>query len=465
MSLTGAAFLVSFAGGLWLAVFRHPRYGLYTYVAVFYLHPPSRWWGETLPDLRWALVAAVVTLIVTLRLPAEPGRPSWLRTTPAKALLLFTGWLWIQSLWALDPVQHQEACLLFTKYVVLYYLIYRLVLTPADVSRFLLVHLLGCAYLGWLAFSTDVSGRLEGVGGPGIDEANAFAMQMGTGVVAGAMIALTMPGARRWGAILALPFILNGVILSGSRGGFLALIAGGLVLWYLKPLEYRKLFYVFACLGLIVFGRLAHDIFWNRIISIEAVAERNEAAMDDSALSRFALIQAQMRMAADYPFGTGHRGTAVLSPRYLDERFLSVTATEEQKRQRSSHNTFMTALVEQGSPGAVWFVWIFGWSAIAVVRIKARSAGDIELRAALASVAAGLAVVLVAGIFVDYLKTEVQVWLWGLLAAMLAFDPALAKRSVADTVDGAPGDERLPAIVPGSGAVAHGPAGTRQGGA
>ena len=65
MSLTGAAFLLAFAAGLWFTVFRHPLFGLYSYIALFYLNPVSRWWGETLPDLRWSLVMGVVTLIVT----------------------------------------------------------------------------------------------------------------------------------------------------------------------------------------------------------------------------------------------------------------------------------------------------------------------------------------------------------------------------------------------------------------
>ena len=41
----------------------HPRWSLITYIAVFYLHPPLRWSGAGLPDMRWSLLAAVVTLI------------------------------------------------------------------------------------------------------------------------------------------------------------------------------------------------------------------------------------------------------------------------------------------------------------------------------------------------------------------------------------------------------------------
>jgi hypothetical protein len=52
-----------FAAGCLIGVVVRPIYGLVTYVAVYYLHPPSRWWGETLPELRWSFVAALVTAI------------------------------------------------------------------------------------------------------------------------------------------------------------------------------------------------------------------------------------------------------------------------------------------------------------------------------------------------------------------------------------------------------------------
>src|SRR5689334_13270666 len=66
LGLTGAVFLLVFAAGCGLALARHPIYGLMTYVAVFYLHPPARWWGQALPDLRWSLTASLITLIAVL---------------------------------------------------------------------------------------------------------------------------------------------------------------------------------------------------------------------------------------------------------------------------------------------------------------------------------------------------------------------------------------------------------------
>src|SRR5690606_28545805 len=122
MSLTALAFALVFGSTMLLALFRNPLYGLYAYTAVFYLHPPDRWWGADLPDLRWSLVAAIVTLIATIRLPADPERPAWTSYGAARILLMLTAWVWVQNLWALSAEEHLDLSILFTKYVLLFYL-------------------------------------------------------------------------------------------------------------------------------------------------------------------------------------------------------------------------------------------------------------------------------------------------------------------------------------------------------
>jgi hypothetical protein len=432
MSLTGLAFAAAFLGAMGLALFR-PLFGLYAYVAVFYLHPPSRWWGESLPDLRWALLAAAVTFIATLRVPRDPTRESWISTPAAKLLLAYTIWLWIQMAWALDRTEQMDICILFTKYIILFYLVYRLIDTPQKVTHFLIAHVLGCAYLGWLAYNANVSGRLEGVGGPGIDEANALAMQMGTAVVVAAMLMLGTRGWVRWVCFLAMPFLLNTMVLAGSRGAFVALLASGLVLWYLKPARFRKAFYAFAALGAVLFGMLANQIFLGRVGTITAIAE-DDKEMDRSAESRLVVAAAQWQMAKKYPFGAGHRGTAVLSTEYLDPIYLSgkVVNGHVVRGQRSSHNTFLTALVEQGIPGAIMYLALWIWTATALIRARdVRGDPESVQRSILnAAVGGGLLLVFVAGQFVDYLKTEIQIWLLVLLVVLIQLRRTSA---VADT--------------------------------
>lgn len=452
MSTTGLAFLAAYALALLLAFVRDPRWGLYAYLAVFYLHPPSRWWGTALPGVRWALVASVVTLLALLlassqsskkkrrdAVPESPPIPPWYATTPAKILIVFAAWMWIQNLWALSPEDHLEASVLFTKYVVLFAVIYRLCESADDVRNLLLIHVLGCGYLGWLTLGASGSGRLEGVGGPGIDDANALGMFVATGVAAGAMLVLVERGWRQWIAMLAMPLVLNTLVQSESRGAMVGLILAALVLYYLKPQRYVKVFYVFAALAVVGFGYVANDAFWERMESLKAPVQEGQE-IDSSAESRVVLAVAQLEMAAAYPHGTGHRGTAVLSPDYLDEKWLTRSSASGPGA-RSSHNTFLSALVEQGIPGFVMFMWLVLWTigrVFALRRHRRAEDGDARLMAMASGVAAALMVVYVAGNFTDYIKTEVQIWMFALLAvsmAMLERRAAAAPRREAATAE------------------------------
>src|SRR5690606_10123344 len=157
--------------------------------------PPSRWWGESLPDLRWSMLSAGVTLIALLiHRSSAKDRQQWYATTPALIMMAFVAWFWVESIWALSPDQHRTGAILVTKYIVVFWLVYQLVDTPAKATAFLLAHLLGCAYLGMLGWQIGGSGRLDGVGGPGIDDSNTLGMHLGTGVIAGAMLVLHFKG-------------------------------------------------------------------------------------------------------------------------------------------------------------------------------------------------------------------------------------------------------------------------------
>jgi len=406
MALTALAFLMLFFGGLLLAFAVHPRFGLYTYLAVFYVHPPSRWWGDMLPDIRWSLVAALVTLVALVRLPKVIGRPSFFGLTPVWLLIAFTAWVWIQNAWALDPVMQLDLSVLLTKYIVLFYLMYRLVDSPRVMNDLLFVHVLGCIFLGWLAYRAPDVGRLDGLGGPGIGEANALAMHVSTGIMAAAVLIMN-PG-RWWMRVacaLGTPFMLNVIVQAESRSAVLAFVAGGLVLWYLKPLAYRRLFYIGAAAGMAALIYLGHTAFWERMSTIRAAVETTEEA-DTSVRSRFAMIDFQLGIASKYPFGVGHRGIVVLSPAYLPEEYLATQGG------RSSHNTYLTVLSEQGIPGALIFGTLMFWALRSVWRMRdlrhrpetTRMAGQV------AAVAAMLAVAAVGGLGVDYLKAEVQIW-------------------------------------------------------
>ena len=436
MTVTGLLFVIGFFAGLGLAVVRNPMYGLFTYVAVFYLHPPSRWWGHFLPDLRWSLLAAAVTLLVALRYRSPEPRPSWISTTPARLLLVYTLWLWIQSFWAIDQAQHLECCILFTKYLAVFYMVYHLIDSPEKARAFLFVHLAGCLYLGTIAYSTGggAGGRLDGVGGPGIDDSNTLGMQMGTAAAVG--LALMIMETRWWMGFCAVAsaFALNTLVMTGSRGAFLALLAGGLTLVYLHAKRYRKKFVVIGVVGVLAFGAVASQQFWERMNTLHAVVDENEQ-LEDSAESRIVIAKAQLEMAKGNPAGYGHRGTEALSARYMDRKWLTESGA------RSSHNTFLTALVEQGIAGAVMYLAFVAWGIRSMLRIRPilNNAETATIGMYAAAAMSGLAVVLVAGEFADFLKVEVQIWLAALVASLFQCAQAWQERTSAAISSGSPG--------------------------
>lgn len=420
-----------------LAFRRHPIFGLYFYMATTYIHPPSRWWGYLLPDLRWAFLSAAITILaVLLHRGRLEKRPPWLSSPVMIILCLYAGWMWIQSLWALDLPTHFDGSILLTKYLVASWFIYRTADTKDGLRKMLTMHALGCAMLGVLAhFTGREDGRLEGVGGPGIDDANTLGMFLATGVVVCMGLFMTIRGWRRWPLLILLACALEGFVLANSRGALLGLAAGAVVLMFCKAREHRRTFWVLAMIGALGFGIAVDQTFVERMFTIGDVTAVDEDA-DMSARSRVAIYEAQLRMAQDYPQGAGHRGTVVLSTQYLDRKWL-VGGGAADDAARASHNTFMTALVEQGIVGAVLFGGVVVWLLLTAWRLRRMNlqGADPDLITLGATMIAGVFVVIVAGVATDYLLAEIQYWLLGGLVSLLQLVSRAAtdKAPVADT--------------------------------
>jgi len=396
------AFLIVCAACTVLAFVRHPIYGLYFYLAVTYVFPPSRWWGYMFgEETRWSLIAAGVTVLAVMfhRGKLRP-KPVWLASVPAMVFAMYTAWMWIQYPWALDLEAHLKGSSLYAKYLVAFWFVYRIVDTKDRVRDVLLAHLLGCALLGILAYlSGRDGGRLDGVGGPGMDDANTLGMYLATGAIVGLGLLLTQAGWRRWLSLGCIVFTMEGLVLTNTRGAFLGLVAGGLVLALYKAKKHRRLFWSLAVVGLLGFALIIDQKFIDRMWTIQDVASESEEA-DPSARGRVVLLQAQLRMFVDHPMGTGHRGTEALSTRYLDKRWLSSHRFDEE-RARSSHNTFMTTLVEQGIPGAALFVWLTLWTLLALLRMRGLEMqhGDPNITTLAATIVSALAVMALIAVF------------------------------------------------------------------
>jgi hypothetical protein len=417
--LTALAFVLFCLVCSIFAFTRHPIWGLYFYMATTYVFPPDRWWHALLPDLRWAFSsAAITTLAVIFHRGKLKPKPAWIASTPAAVFVLYAVWMLVQTPWALDLEEHHKATEVLIKCLLACWFVYRIVDTKERVHDLLFAHVLGCAFLGVLAVLTGrQDGRLDGVGGPNLNDSNTLGMYLGTAAIVGVVLVLIQKGWRRWVSLGCLLFIVQGFVLANSRGSFLGFAAGAAVLAFCKTKEHRRAFWAFALLGALGLVTLVDHVFIDRMFTIGDVTSDSEEA-DTSARSRLVIIKAQAQMFLDYPMGSGRHGTAVLSPRYMDERWLTVDA--DGIAERGSHNTFMTTLAEQGLPGALLFSVLLGWIFVSPFRVRnmGRTTADSELTMMGAALSGALMVVVVAGTTADYLYKEVQFWLYPALVTV-----------------------------------------------
>jgi len=298
-----------------------------------------------------------VVLAIVLHMGRLRPKPLWLTSTPAVILTTYAILMWLQTPWALAPDEHLFGSTIYAKSLLTFWMVYRIVDSKERLRDLLFALVLGCAVLGLYAQFTGREGnRLDGVGGPGIDDANSLGMYLATGAIVAVGLVLSQRGWLRYVTLAALVIIANGVVLANSRGSVIGLAAGFLALMIVKARAHRRLFWAFAAAAAIGQATIVDQAFIDRLFTIQDItADLNDKDADNSALSRAALAPAQIKMFKDHPMGVGHRGTAALSPEYLEDRFMS--QGDDFIRQRSSHNTFLTTLVEQGYPDLVVNTW------------------------------------------------------------------------------------------------------------
>jgi O-antigen ligase len=418
MSATAALFVLLFIAGCVQALARHPVFGVMTYVLVFYVSPSDRWWGQgALHGMRWALIAAVVTAVaIVVHRPPRPAIPMS-RQPVMWGFAALIGWIALQSFWALDPEAHAETLSYYAKYVVAMYLIYRSLDSEPSIRRFMWAHVAGCTYLAWLAFSSHEGGRFDAFGGAGIGDANSGALTIVTGVLAAASLFFAGSRKARLAIVAAMPLLINAVVATISRSGFLAFGVGGLIYNIFAPRRYAKWIRILSLVGVAVFLALTNPDYWERIRSLQYQGAQVEGV--DTGSKRLLLIQAQMEMARSHPLGCGSRCTDALSPDYLDPRQLAGAPGEDPSR--SSHNTFMTMLVDHGIPGAVAYSLMIVWMLLSLWRLRTRSRGEDDFMAqVLPAVAGALIVITVGDLFVQYPKLEVRFWFLTVLMTMLS---------------------------------------------
>ncbi len=186
--------------------------------------------------------------------------------------------------------------------------------------------------------------------------------------------------------------------------------------WFFSPKKYRPFISVAMVLGGCLFLLLANEQFWERVSTI------GQSSSGETSDTRVKIIGPQLEMFKDHPWGAGYRGNALLSPKYMPPELMSNAGI------RSAHNTFMAALVDQGIPGAILLLSFYVWGFRALNRLKQLDKQGLDSKFGIyrAALGASLTTCVIAGVFLNLITFEVQIWLATLLASLTN----IAKRSL-----------------------------------
>ncbi len=418
--ISALVFIVIFVVGCFATIFIDAWFGILLYIFDYFLNPPGRWWGDSIPDMRYAFIVGVITLgsfTVRMRKYADNKIFSVPQT---KWLFLFV--IIMVATWpiAIDQYHHEFFLTIVVKYVLFYYLIVKCIDTPDKFEKLIGVFLLGQFYLGWYAYQVGRSGegRLEQLGGSDSQDANAAAAII---VVSIPILINYLITGKKWqkvSSLIALAFILNALILVNSRGAFVALVVsiGYYFLLSFKtpsfPKFKKKNILAVAFAGFALFLFLADPIFLDRMTTItDTEVEEREGY---SGRERVDYWMKTFEMLEDYPYGTGAWGYQAVSSIYLPpEAMNSKTGT------RAVHSMYFEVLAEYGYHGAIVFLLFILSSFLYLKKLKwsLKKSGMYGPYSMATALEAGYLAVLIAGVFISTLYLEIIYWMAAFSAA------------------------------------------------
>jgi O-antigen ligase len=417
--MTTVLFLVFFFSGCLLSLFKHPIYGILTYELILFLDPVSRWWGYALPNLRWSLTISIVSLIgfIIHKNKIKPKKSAFSYKIYL-FYIFFLVWMIIQIPWALSFDIHYDFIILYLKYIIIVWLFYNTIDSEDKLQLFVLFYILGCAYLGWVAYSDYRGGRFEGFGGAGVGDANTSGVVLAISVFFASSLLIRGNIWVRRIVFICIPFILNGIIVSISRGAFIALVSGGIVFLLIAPANNRRQIWLLLIPAIILFSMLSPPNYWDRIFSITSVASEEKSERYTDGSDRIRIIRSQYKMFKDHLFGTGHKGTQILSPVYMGREDLTAVAG---KLARASHNTYMSVIVDHGIIGGVLYLLLMFQAFRKVIELRTYGNEDQVgiIPIIVTSIGASFVSIGVGGLSGNFFRLEIVFWIICILMVAL----------------------------------------------
>lgn len=350
MPIKSLLFLVSFFLGCFFSL-RFPLLGILTYMSLYFFAPDSSWWGRAIAHygIRYSFVAFFFIVVGCL----VSGEYREFQKHPflviEKYMVLFLSYAWLSMLLG-GPVTDESWRLIEKISKVFIFLCFMTrIVTSYDRYRYLRwVWVLGGAYLGYEGTIASpgmfVKGRLDGIGGPD------FAGSSGLGVHLAAslpFVGLGLIVAKKWYiksiALISGPLVVQTLVLSRTRGAFVAIIVGILVAITGVPPKLKKKFFLLLAVGILGALVLVDTGYWKRMDTISS----DKSSMEESSASRVEIWAGSLLMLYDKPLGVGIGNFTDYIGLYVPEH-----------ENRASHNTFVRCWGDLGIPGFLVFIVI-----------------------------------------------------------------------------------------------------------
>jgi O-antigen ligase len=345
----------------------NPLLGILGYIAHYNIGPEGQWWFSSLRglDLRYSFTLAAAT---TLGVALNWNKLSWgnrFFLSQEKLMLAFLGLVWLLSFICESGVTYtvmDHPAVKLTKILLFALLMTHVVTTLRALDAVLWVLVAGGLLLGLEAYETPysafASGRLENVGGPDFCEANALAAYLATLLPLVGVQFLRSKWRGKLFCMAAGAFILNGVVLTRSRGAVVGLACGAVVAAVCSPRQHRLKIIVCVALGGAALLYLGDQAFWTRTNTITADTH------DRSAESRPEIWEGGLRMALDHPYGVGPGNFQYNIGRYAIMH-----------PNRDAHSTIVRTLGELGFPGLAIFAALVVNAAWMLIKSGSRISG------------------------------------------------------------------------------------------
>lgn len=372
------------------------------------------------------------TWLVSLRYPSSRRRYlGFIANNPLLVGLIaaFMGWCVASVLWTIDTASSWDA---IQRYALGFLLLMIVFTATRDRRAALLIAgaftlSAGASALIGLVMGNRIEDRFVGT----FADANEFAAFCVPAVLlAAAFAAVASTPLRRFAFGVTALLCGLGIVLSGSRGGIIAM-AAALVVWIVFGGRWRlRLLATSAMLVLVLVGYISFAASPETRARIETITQGQDYGTS-AGTGRADIWQVGMRAYREHPTkGSGAGTFTEATPRYLAQPGLVRRIDFFTETPKVAHNQYLHILVELGTVGLALFSAILLCCLAAVTRaaLLFKRAGDTVLELISRSLLAGTVGLLVADFFLSGQYARVLWILLGLCVGMLGVARVVAAR-------------------------------------